>query len=105
MVVTSSVDVDLPASKESLQVFQHFTAGLALDNVKRKSDLPLQRHLVIAVDGAAEAAFSIHETHHPSWVDEPFLLIFRRNSCELPTDRIVTAVHVTNLFTGCDKNS
>ena len=94
VVITSSVPEDLPAPKEFDQVFQRLTAGLSLHDVERRTYLPLESHPVTAVDGAAEAALSIHEAHDPSDGLEPFLLVFR-------TRRIVTG-HVATLRSGSD---
>jgi hypothetical protein len=96
MIVTSAIAVDLAASKEPNQFLESVTARLPLYDIKGWSHLPSESHLVTSIDGAAEAAFSIHETHNPSCGREPFLLVFR-------TRRIVTA-HVATLERGTDMN-
>ena len=105
VIVTPSVDVDLPASKEVNQFFKHITAGLSLNYIECRPNLPFESHPVIAINGAAETALSIHETHDPSCGLESFLLIFRRGPCQPPTLRIVTAAHVITVLKGCDRKS
>lgn len=96
MVVPPSIAVDVPAAEEPYQFFESITTRLSLHDVERWSHLPPKSHLVIGVDGAAEAAFSIDETHNPSSGHEPFLLVFR-------TRRVVTA-HPRTLSRGSDMN-
>ena len=96
VIVTSSVAIDSAAPEEPNQFLESITTRLSLYDIERRSHLPTESHLVTPIDGAAEAAFSIHETHNPSCGLEPFLLVFR-------TRRIVTA-HVMTLERGTDMN-
>lgn len=66
------------------------------------TDLPSQGHDVISVDGDAETAFSIHETHDP-FAAEPFLLIVRRDHSIVTHRRIFTA-HVHKVRSTYDMN-
>jgi hypothetical protein len=94
VVVTSPIPIDPPATEKVDQSFQRVTTRLSLYDIEGWPHLPLESHLVTTVDGAAEAAFPIHEAHDPSDGLEPFLLVFR-------TRRIVT-VHVTTVSVGSD---
>jgi hypothetical protein len=94
MIVTSAIAVDPAAPKEPNQLLESITTRLSLYDIKCWSHLPSESHLVTSINGAAEAAFSIHETHNPSCGREPFLLVFR-------TRRIVT-VHISTLERGAD---
>ena len=95
VIVSSSIPINLAASEEAHQLLQCITARLSLHDVERRSHLPFESHLVTSVDGAAEAAFSIHEAHDPSDGRESFLLVFR-------TCRVVTARHNRSVTTGYD---
>ena len=96
MIVSPSVSIDFAATEEPNQFLESVTTRLSLDDIKCWSYLPSESHLVTSIDGAAEAALSIYETHNPSCGREPFLLVFR-------TRRIVTA-HVNTLEVGTDTN-
>ena len=88
MVVVSAVPKNLPASKETDEVFQDVTARSSLHDGKFGSNLPSESHLAATVDGTAKATFPIYEANHPSGGLEPFLLVFR-------TRRVVTG-HITD---------
>ena len=96
MVVPPTVSIDPADTEEPNQFLESITTRLPLDDIERRSYLPSESHLVTSIDGAAEAALSIRETHNPSRGREPFLLVFR-------TRRIVTA-HVSTLERGTDMN-
>ena len=102
MIVMSTIPKHLSAPEELNEILENVSTGLALNNRKFRSDLPLQSHLRTSIDGTAEAAFPIYETHDPSGVAEPFLLIFRRGPCQPHTVRIVTAIHAFTLIRGWD---
>lgn len=104
VVIPSTVSIDLSATEEFPEVFEDTPAGLSLYDVERRSHLPLESHLGVAIDRAAEAALSIDESHDPSWVHESFLLVFRRGPCQTTHHRIVTAIHAITLVRGCDRN-
>lgn len=95
VVVSPSVDVDTPTAEEFHEFLENVAARCALDDYKRRLNLPSKSHRTISEDGAAEAAFPINETHRPSYDAEPFLLVFR-------TLCIVTAMHAFTLNIGCD---
>ena len=95
MIVVPAVSIHLSASEESDEVFQNVTARRALCDGEFRSHLPSQRHFAATVDGRAETALAVHETHDPSDGREPFLLVFR-------TPSIVTARHQSILRTGSD---
>src|SRR5438105_3200206 len=95
MVVVSPVDGDSPATEERNHLFEDVTTRGALDDCECRLYLPAEGHRAVPDDGAAEAAFSIDETHQPTYGGEPFLLVFR-------TPHIVTAVHRQTLQRGCD---
>ena len=80
MIVVSTVPKHFPAPEELDEFLENIAAGFTLDNCEFRSNLPLQSHLRASIDRATETAFTIDETHNPSWVDESFLLIFRRDS-------------------------
>ena len=77
VVVVSGIRVDLPATEEAGQVFEDPTARLPLRDSEFRSNLPSHGHLAVPVDGAAKAAFPIHEPHDPAYSRESFLLVFR----------------------------
>src|SRR5947209_10145716 len=95
VVVVPTVAKDLATPEESDKVIQDIATRGALNNGKFGTNLPSERHLVAMVDGTAEAALAIHETHDPFIGHEPFLLVFR-------TARIVTEGHHNILRAGCD---
>jgi hypothetical protein len=86
MIITSAIPIDPATAEESNQLLERIATRRSLHDVERRSYLPTKRHLAIPVDGAAEAALSIHEPHDPSDGREPFLLVFR-------TLHVVTASH------------
>jgi hypothetical protein len=96
MIVTSPVAIDSAAAEETNQFLESITTRLSLYHVESRSHLPSESHLVTSIDGTAEAAFSIYETHNPSCGREPFLLVFR-------TRQFVTT-HVITLKRGTDMN-
>ena len=89
MIVPSAVDVDPSATEERHEVFEDVPTRLPLDDYKCRLNLPSEGHLSVSEDGTAEAAFTIDETHRPTYDAESFLLVFR-------TLCIVTAVHATH---------
>ena len=98
VVVVPAVPVDLATSEESNHLFEDITARGALRDGEFGSNLPPQRHLAVRVDGTAETALAIDETHDPSDRRESFLLVFR-------TLHIVTAVHHSTLYRAADTAS
>ena len=95
MVVVPTVAIDLSASEELFEEFQHSDASFTLYNRKAGLTLPTQRHHRISLDRTTEAALTVDEADDPLLDTWPFLLIVR-------TERIVTAIHVTNLRIRCD---
>src|SRR5262245_12198486 len=95
MVVVPAVAVHATAAEELDHLFEHVTTRCTLHDGKFRSNLPSESHRVATIDGAAEAAFPIDETHEPPNGGESFLLVFR-------TRGIVTDVHRRTLGTGCD---
>ena len=93
MVVSAAVDVEPATAEEPSHLLKHVATRLALDDGERRLHLPSEPHRALPVDGDAETAFPIDETHQPSDGDEPFLLIAR-------TSHIVTATHGQNPKTG-----
>ena len=104
VVVVTAVPENLAAPEELNEFLENIPAGLSLNNRKLRANLPLQSHLRTSIDRDAEAALPINETHNPSWVIEPFLLIFRRGLFRPLTFRIVTAIHITTLLIRYDEN-
>ena len=86
VIVVTGVPVDLSASEEADEVFQHIATRGSLDDGKFGSNLPAKPHRRTAPDGNAETAFTIREPHDPSEGRESFLLVFR-------TAHIVTVDH------------
>jgi hypothetical protein len=84
VIVMPAIAEHLAASEEADKLFQDVTARRSLDNGKLWSNLPSKGHRPATVDGAAETACAIYESHDPSTGHEPFLLVFR-------TVRIFTA--------------
>jgi hypothetical protein len=84
VIVVPAVTEHLAASEEADKLFQNVATRRSLDNGKFWSNLPSKCHRAATVDGAAETAFAIYESHDPSTGHEPFLLVFR-------TVRIFTA--------------
>ena len=96
MIVVSAVSVDGSASEEISEQFEHGKAPCSLHHRKSRLHLPSATHSFVALNRAAEAAFSVDEADDPLLYPWPFLLIVR-------TDRIFTA-HVITLEMGCDMN-
>ena len=86
VIVVSAIAEHLAASEEADKLFQNVPARCTLHNGKFWSNLPSKGHRSATVDGTAETAFAIYESHDPSTGHEPFLLVFR-------TFRIFTAWH------------
>ena len=93
VVVRPSIDRDVAASEEVLQVMQHSGAPFCLDDRKTRLDLPTEPTRSVPEDRNAEAAFAVDEADDPLRETRPFLLIVR-------TGRIFTA-HVDTLRRGC----
>ena len=68
MVVPPTVSIDPAGTEEPNQFLESITTRLPLGDIERRSYLPSESHLVTSIDGAAEAALSIRETHNPSTV-------------------------------------
>jgi hypothetical protein len=95
VVISPSVDVDTPTAEEFHEFLENVAARCALDDYKRRLNLPSKSHRTISEDRATKTAFPIYETHRPSYDAESFLLVFR-------TLCIVTAMHDRTLRDGCD---
>jgi hypothetical protein len=98
VIVVPAVAIHLATSEEPNHVLQDAAARGSLGDGKLWSNLPPQGHLAASVDGNAETALSVDESHDPSDGRESFLLVFR-------TSRIVTAAHARNVPVGCDAAS
>ena len=98
MIVVPAVAIDLAASEEPNHVLQDGAARGTLSDGKFGSNLPPQGHLAASVDGNAETALPVNESHDPSDGRESFLLVFR-------TSRIVTPAHARNVPVGYDAAS
>jgi hypothetical protein len=94
VIVMPPVPVDPSASEKALNRLQRSDASLSLNHREDGLQLPSQRHLSIALDGTAEAAFTVDEADDPLLESWPFLLIFR-------TRRIVTG-HEPTIQRGSD---
>ena len=77
MVVSSPVPINLAATEVALDHLQDMSATSALDNREHWLQLPSPAHLAVALDGTAEAAFTINEADDPLLESWPFLLIDR----------------------------
>lgn len=95
VVISSPIEIDLSATEEPDQFLEDVATRLSLHHIERRAHLPLESHLVATVDGTAEATFSIHKAHYPTFGSESFLRIFRRGSCQTTHRRIVTRHFVT----------
>ena len=84
VIVVPAIAEHLAASEEADKLFQNVPARCTLHNGKFWSNLPSKGHRSATVDGTAETALAIYESHDPSTGHEPFLLVFR-------TVRIITA--------------
>ena len=95
VVVVPTIDGNSSATEELDHLLQDIPTRCTLYDREGRLDLPAEDHRTVPDDGAAEAAFSIDESHQPTYGGEPFLLVFR-------TPHIVTAAHGQTLRRGCD---
>ncbi len=77
MIVVSPVAIDPATPEEVLDHFKNMGAPFALHNYESRLALPAQRHLLISLDCATEAAFTVDEADDPLLESWPFLLIVR----------------------------
>ena len=102
VIVVSAVQIHLSTSEKRHKIVKYVTAGSTLSDGEFGTDLPSQSHRVIAIDGDAKTAFSIHESDDPFAV-ESFLLIVRRDHSIVTRRRIFTA-HVHKVRSTYDTN-
>ena|SRR5687767_11029799 len=77
VIVRSTIDRHVAASKEVLQVMQHSGAPFRLNDREARLDLPTEPARSVPEDRNAEAAFAVDEADDPLRETRPFLLIVR----------------------------